>query len=47
MKGCGLLIVNPPWKIEEELLTLARTVAVRLGVDSAAGASAFWLVPES
>ncbi|HEY4299856.1 MAG TPA: 23S rRNA (adenine(2030)-N(6))-methyltransferase RlmJ [Candidatus Didemnitutus sp.] len=47
MKGCGLLIVNPPWKIEADLLGLARAVASRLGVDADAGASAFWLVPES
>lgn len=47
MKGCGLLIVNPPWKIETELIAIARSVAAKLGVDSGAGASAIWLVPEA
>jgi 23S rRNA (adenine2030-N6)-methyltransferase len=47
MKGFGLLIVNPPWKIEADLMVLARAIADRVGVDAAAGASAFWLVPES
>ncbi len=46
MKGCGLLIVNPPWQIDHEvdplLVFLARTLAQAPGAD----ARLVWLVPE-
>ncbi|HVU17102.1 MAG TPA: 23S rRNA (adenine(2030)-N(6))-methyltransferase RlmJ [Candidatus Didemnitutus sp.] len=47
MKGCGLLIINPPWKIEADLIAIGREVAAKLGLDDGAGASTFWLVPEA
>lgn len=47
MKGCGLLIINPPWRLADELQPLLPALAQRLGVDSGAAARCTWLVPET
>jgi len=47
MKGCGLLVLNPPWKIDVELRPLLPVLAGRLGLDAGAFARIEWLVPES
>lgn len=46
MKGCGLLVLNPPWRIDEEIAPVLPELAQRLRADTAAGARAWWLVPE-
>jgi 23S rRNA (adenine2030-N6)-methyltransferase len=42
----GLLIVNPPWKLAEELDILLPALAERLAIGRGAAASWRWLVPE-
>lgn len=46
MRGCGLLILNPPWQIEQEIRALLPVLAERLRVESGAGFACDWLVPE-
>ena len=46
MKGCGLLVINPPWGFAEQLETLLPVLADLLGVDADAAARWAWLVPE-
>ena len=46
MKGCGLLILNPPWRIDREIRALLPVLRERLRVDAGAGAICDWLVPE-
>lgn len=35
MKGCGLLVVNPPWQIEEDFRAVLPVLAEKLRVDAA------------
>lgn len=46
MKGCGLLILNPPWQIEQEIRALLPVLRERLRVDAGASAGCGWLVPD-
>jgi 23S rRNA (adenine2030-N6)-methyltransferase len=46
MKGCGLLVLNPPWQIDGEIRAVLPALVERLKVDPGAGASSGWLVPE-
>jgi 23S rRNA (adenine2030-N6)-methyltransferase len=46
MKGCGLLILNPPWQIEREIKAVLPVLRKRLRVEPGAGATCDWLVPE-
>ncbi len=46
MKGCGLLILNPPWKVDAEIRDALPVFVDRLKVDSGAGTQSGWLVPE-
>jgi 23S rRNA (adenine2030-N6)-methyltransferase len=46
MKGCGLLILNPPWQIETEIRLLLPELLERLKLDAGAAARIQWLVPE-
>ena len=46
MKGCGLLILNPPWQIEQEIRALLPLLRERLRVDAGASAGCGWLVPD-
>lgn len=46
MKGCGLVILNPPWKISEELTALLPKLAEALRIEEGAGARTFWVVSE-
>jgi 23S rRNA (adenine2030-N6)-methyltransferase len=46
MKGCGLLVLNPPWRIEEEFRAVLPVLADRLRVDAGGGHDCAWLVPE-
>ena len=47
MKGCGLLILNPPWRIEEELKPILPVLAELLQAGPGATARCAWLVPEA
>ena len=46
MKGCGLLILNPPWQIDGEIRGLLPALVKQLRLDSGAAAHSAWLVPE-
>ncbi len=47
MKGCGLLVLNPPWQIEGEFRSVLPALVERLRVDPGAKAELGWLVPEN
>jgi 23S rRNA (adenine2030-N6)-methyltransferase len=46
MKGCGLLILNPPWQIDREIRALLPALRERLKLDAGAATACDWLVPE-
>jgi 23S rRNA (adenine2030-N6)-methyltransferase len=46
MKGCGLLVLNPPWQIEAEIRAVLPALVEKLRVDAGAGGVVRWLVPE-
>ncbi len=46
MKGCGLLILNPPWQIDREIRAVLPVLAERLKVEAGGSAGCGWLVPE-
>jgi len=46
MKGCGLLILNPPWRIEEEIRAVLPALQQYLQVAAGARTQCAWLVPE-
>jgi len=46
MKGCGLLILNPPWQIDREIRALLPVLRERLRVEAGASADCGWIVPE-
>ena len=46
MKGCGLLILNPPWQIDREIRAVLPVLRERLRVEAGASAVCDWLVPD-
>jgi 23S rRNA (adenine2030-N6)-methyltransferase len=46
LNGCGLILVNPPWKTDAALQALLPSLATILGVEPGGGARVEWLVPE-
>jgi 23S rRNA (adenine2030-N6)-methyltransferase len=46
MKGCGLLILNPPWQIDREIRAVLPVLREKLKVDAGAATACAWLVPE-
>jgi 23S rRNA (adenine2030-N6)-methyltransferase len=46
MKGCGLLVINPPWGFADQLQSLLPVLVDRLSIDAGAAARWNWLVPE-
>ncbi|HZL46060.1 MAG TPA: 23S rRNA (adenine(2030)-N(6))-methyltransferase RlmJ [Opitutaceae bacterium] len=46
MKGCGLLVINPPWGFADELKSLLPALTSQLGTDANASWRWAWLVPE-
>ncbi len=46
MKGSGLLVLNPPWQIEQEFQSVLPALLEHLRVDARAAATCGWLVPE-
>ena len=47
LNGCGLILVNPPWTLEDELSSLLPTLAGLLGRDGKGGFSLDWLAGEA
>ncbi len=47
MRGCGLLVVNPPWQFDSVAGPVGRQLAATLAQAPGAGASLRWLVPEA
>jgi 23S rRNA (adenine2030-N6)-methyltransferase len=46
MRGCGMIIVNPPWQLDKILDPLLRELLFRLQVDQRGQIRLEWLVPE-
>lgn len=46
LRGCGLLIINPPWQFEREAVPILQSLAKLLGRSGAAGGAVRWLVRE-
>jgi 23S rRNA (adenine2030-N6)-methyltransferase len=46
MRGCGLLVVNPPWQIDRELVPTMQALLPILAQDNDAGVDLRWLVEE-
>ena len=46
LNGSGMIIVNPPWKLDATLSTLLPALHRALGVDKGSGVRCEWLVPE-
>jgi 23S rRNA (adenine2030-N6)-methyltransferase len=46
MKGCGLVVVNPPWGFAEEVQAVLPVLANILAIDGGATSRWAWLVPE-
>jgi len=46
MKGCGLLVLNPPWQIDAEVRAALPELVKALKVEVGAGSQIGWLVPE-
>jgi 23S rRNA (adenine2030-N6)-methyltransferase len=46
MPGAGLVIVNPPWQLDERLESLLPRLYELLAIDRSGGQSVEWLVPE-
>jgi 23S rRNA (adenine2030-N6)-methyltransferase len=44
--GTGMVVVNPPWRLADEMAVLLPALADRLGSGSGASWSCNWLVPE-
>ena len=44
--GCGMLVVNPPWRFDEEAKRIVPWLAKKLLVSGKGGARVDWLVPE-
>jgi 23S rRNA (adenine2030-N6)-methyltransferase len=46
MPGCGMLVVNPPWKFDAEARPLLDWMRRALAIEGAGRASVDWLAPE-
>jgi 23S rRNA (adenine2030-N6)-methyltransferase len=46
MRGCGLILANPPWGFEPEWREALPEIASRLALEGTGHASLDWLVPE-
>ncbi len=46
LKGCAMLVLNPPWKIMESIGPAMRWLGQRLEMEPGGGATLTWLVPE-
>jgi 23S rRNA (adenine2030-N6)-methyltransferase len=46
LKGCGLVVVNPPWQLDREIAPVLSALAVRLAQAPGGAGRLRWLVPE-
>ena len=46
MKGCGLLVINPPWQFDREAVAILEWLAPVLAQAPGGGSRVSWLVPE-
>ena len=46
MKGCGLVVINPPWQFDREAEPVLQFLAAALAQAPGGGARVEWLVPE-
>lgn len=46
VKGCGLLVINPPWQFDQEVGESLRFLAAALAQAPGGGARIDWVVPE-
>jgi 23S rRNA (adenine2030-N6)-methyltransferase len=46
MKGCGLVVLNPPWQFDREAGPMLGWLAEVLAQEGGAGSRCRWLVPE-
>ncbi len=46
MRGCGLVVINPPWQFEAGVMPALKAVGEWLQQEPGAGARCHWLVPE-
>lgn len=46
MRGCGLVVINPPWQLAPVLGDLATDLAKRLAQSAGGGGNLRWVVPE-
>lgn len=46
LKGCGVLVLNPPWQIDRELAPVVTWLAATLAQSPASEGTLRWLVPE-
>jgi 23S rRNA (adenine2030-N6)-methyltransferase len=46
LRGCGMLVVNPPWRFEAEARALLDWLWRALAIEGAGGAKVDWLAPE-
>ena len=44
--GCGMLVVNPPWRFDGEAKTIVKWLAAKLVVSGKPQGLVDWLVPE-
>ncbi|OHE78313.1 MAG: hypothetical protein A3G75_05155 [Verrucomicrobia bacterium RIFCSPLOWO2_12_FULL_64_8] len=47
LKGCGLVVLNPPWKIADEIRPVLPVLVEKLRVDAGATSRLYWLVKEA
>jgi 23S rRNA (adenine2030-N6)-methyltransferase len=47
LKGCGLLVVNPPWQLDQEIGPVLESLAKRLAQAPGGTAQLRWIVKES
>jgi 23S rRNA (adenine2030-N6)-methyltransferase len=47
LKGCGLVVINPPWKFEVEAEPLLAFLAHELAQAPGGGWRIDWIVPEA
>jgi 23S rRNA (adenine2030-N6)-methyltransferase len=46
MKGCGVVVINPPWQFETEARTMMNCLAEVLAQEPGGGARVEWIVRE-
>ncbi|HEY1110339.1 MAG TPA: 23S rRNA (adenine(2030)-N(6))-methyltransferase RlmJ, partial [Opitutaceae bacterium] len=46
LKGCGLLVINPPWRFDEETLPVLAYLAEKLQQEPGAHGRVEWVVSE-